>query len=135
MLKKTVLAKFLDTLWFSFVMSALITLPVGFVLTAYNVGFTPGFVPAFVANLLIGLVVSTFVSIAAYPMALRIVGVEATTEPAQGAESTRAEPTFAECTSAESLPAESLSAESTPAALTASAEPNPPAARVAVSVL
>ena len=129
MLKKTVLAKFLDTLWFSFVMSALITLPVGFVLTAYNVGFTPEFVPAFLANLLIGLVVSTFVSIAAYPMALRIVGVEATMGPAPVAESSPAESPVAA-----SAPVGFRSAESTPAALIASAEPNPSAARVAETV-
>lgn len=72
--------QFLQNLWFSFVTSILVTIPLAFVLTLYNLGFGPNFVHAYLTNSAIALVVSTLVSIPATMLAMKIVGIKAHSE-------------------------------------------------------
>ncbi len=72
---------FLRSLWFSFVTSILVTIPLAFVLTVYNLGFGPAFLHAYLTNSGIALVVSTLVSIPATTLATRIVGLTGAPRP------------------------------------------------------
>ena len=66
---------FARALWLSFVTSVLVTIPLAFILTAYNLGFSSGFVHAYLVNSVIALLVSTVASLGAAPLARRIVGM------------------------------------------------------------
>ncbi len=65
--------KLVRVLAMAFVTSVLITVPLAFVLTVVNVGFTSFFWQAYVTNGVIAVVVSTLVSLPIGPLAARIV--------------------------------------------------------------
>ncbi|WP_057913121.1 DUF2798 domain-containing protein [Peribacillus muralis] len=65
--------KWLETILFSFVTSIIVTIPLAFVLTAYNLGFTDIFLKAYLTNSLIAVIVSTPASLIAAPLTVKIM--------------------------------------------------------------
>ncbi|MBF4595655.1 DUF2798 domain-containing protein [Curtobacterium flaccumfaciens] len=57
--------KIANELLFALLNSILVTIPLGFVLTVYNLGFGPGFGSAYLVNSIIAVVVSTPASLVA----------------------------------------------------------------------